>query len=560
MVATSPALVSSVHNGQLLRPPGSAGVSLGSWDLVAVAQAGDRDAFGELYRRYVRQVSGVVYSRTRDCGLVEDLTSETFLRALRSVGSVSDRGRDLGVWLTVIARHVVADHYKAARSRREVPTAEVAELAIDRVGRAGQVIVDDDTAEQLRSGIAGLSAESRRCLWLRFYRDLSVAQTAAVMGRSRASVKALQYRALNRLRAGWVAERGGPGGSGHQRSTAQNGRLGVPVESDGTRLGLRASLPGQDRVSARAEHSSGDLVRRARVAAAAGRAGVSDQAEQRTQGDPLTVAHGWELVRAAQAGDRDAFGRLYQRYAGGVSRFVGRRLRDRGAVEDLTSETFVRALRRLDSVTDQGRDVGAWLTTIARNLVFDHVKSSRNRWETTTADIAGIADADAGQVSPEQVVIAAETARELHGHVAGLSADQRECVQRRFVEELSVAETAVVMGRNVGAVKALQHRAIVGLRAAMTSHHPALAAAVGGHRAAQRGRCAVQRRPVDPLAGARRAVAEVSELVAGMDAAGGEVERAQQRARWRVNDLAAPTAHDGQDRTRSAVVTEDGVW
>ena len=90
----------------------------------------------------------------------------------------------------------------------------------------------------------------------------------------------------------------------------------------------------------------------------------------------------WELVEAAQAGDREAFGQLYARYAGGVSRFLGHRVRDRALVEDLTSETFARALRRIDSVRDQGRDPGAWLTTIARNLVFDHTKSSRYKLDT----------------------------------------------------------------------------------------------------------------------------------------------------------------------------------
>jgi RNA polymerase sigma-70 factor (ECF subfamily) len=95
---------------------------------------------------------------------------------------------------------------------------------------------------------------------------------------------------------------------------------------------------------------------------------------------------GWDLIEAAQSGDREAFGRLYSRYAPGVSRFVGSRLRDRDLAQDLTSETFARALRRIDSVSYQGRDAGAWFTTIARNLITDHVKSSRVQRETVTAE------------------------------------------------------------------------------------------------------------------------------------------------------------------------------
>src|SRR5919107_6012854 len=103
----------------------------------------------------------------------------------------------------------------------------------------------------------------------------------------------------------------------------------------------------------------------------------------------------WDLVSAAQRGDREAFGRLYGRYVGPVSRFLSARVPDRALAEDLTSETFARALRRLDSVTDQGRDVGAWFTTIARNLVLDHAKSCRHRLETTTGEFS-----DRGPLAP----------------------------------------------------------------------------------------------------------------------------------------------------------------
>src|SRR5919199_92495 len=100
------------------------------------------------------------------------------------------------------------------------------------------------------------------------------------------------------------------------------------------------------------------------------------------------TAGSWDLVAAAQAGDREAFGRLYARYAHGVARYVGHRVPDPYLAQDFTGETFARALRRIDSVSDQGRDVGAWLTTIARNLLADHWKSHRTQRETTVAEVA----------------------------------------------------------------------------------------------------------------------------------------------------------------------------
>lgn len=169
----------------------------------------------------------------------------------------------------------------------------------------------------------------------------------------------------------------------------------------------------------------------------------------------------WKLVRAAQDGDTGAFGRLYDRYVDIVFRYVLFRVGDRTLAEDVTSETFLRALRSISSVSYQGRDVGAWFVTIARNLVLDHVKSSRYRLEITTADIGDpSAGADSPDGGPEYEAVAAATKAELLDCIAKLNADQRECIVLRFLQGLSVAETAAVMGRNEGAIKALQHRAV----------------------------------------------------------------------------------------------------
>ena len=165
----------------------------------------------------------------------------------------------------------------------------------------------------------------------------------------------------------------------------------------------------------------------------------------------------WELVRAAQAGDAEAFGRLYDRYVDMVFRYLLHRVGNRTVAEDLTSETFVRALRRIDSLTYQGRDVGAWLVTIARNLVLDHVKSSRYRLEVTTADMR---DADRATEGPEDAVVQQLTHEQLLSCIRQLGSEQQECISLRFLQGLSVAETAEVMGKKDGAIKALTHRAV----------------------------------------------------------------------------------------------------
>lgn len=165
----------------------------------------------------------------------------------------------------------------------------------------------------------------------------------------------------------------------------------------------------------------------------------------------------WGLVEAAQAGDAEAFGRLYDRYVDVVHRYAYARLGDRTLAEDVTSETFLRALRRIGSVSYRGRDVGAWFVTIARNLVLDHVKSGRNRYEVVSGEPM---DADRSTEGPEPAVLRRLSAEELLKCVRQLPPDQQECIVLRFLQGLSVAETAAAMHRNAGAVKALQHRAL----------------------------------------------------------------------------------------------------
>ncbi|HVV11097.1 sigma-70 family RNA polymerase sigma factor [Amycolatopsis sp.] len=174
----------------------------------------------------------------------------------------------------------------------------------------------------------------------------------------------------------------------------------------------------------------------------------------------------WDLVHAAQEGDTAAFGSLYDRYVDVVYRYVYFRLGDRELAEDITSETFLRALRRITSVSYQGRDVGAWFITIARNIVLDHVKSSRYKLELVTDEVSESGSAPfAGQsfadgAGPEQQAVSSATRDALLKCIAALGEDQRECIVLRFIQGLSLTETAQIMKRNEGAIKALQHRAV----------------------------------------------------------------------------------------------------
>ena len=163
------------------------------------------------------------------------------------------------------------------------------------------------------------------------------------------------------------------------------------------------------------------------------------------------------LVELARKGDSDAFGMLYDHYQGSVYRFLFYRTRSSALAEDLTSETFFRALRSMQNFRWQGKDFGAWLMTIARNLATDHFKAGRTRLEMTTEDMGLHDDATEG---PETAVLAGLTNELLLRALTELPSEQKDCLIMRFLQGMSIAETANVLGRSEGAIKQLQLRGV----------------------------------------------------------------------------------------------------
>jgi RNA polymerase sigma-70 factor, ECF subfamily len=165
--------------------------------LVAAACAGDRDAFGGLWQRLSPSV--LAYFRAHAVGEAEDLTSEVFLAVFRSLGSFEgDAGGFRGLLFSVAHRRYV-DWVRRQRVRRGTVPLELAtglpaqrsaeDLALDRLGLG-----------PVRQLLAVLTEDQAQVVTLRILGDLSIAQTAQVLGRDAGAVKALQHRALARLR------------------------------------------------------------------------------------------------------------------------------------------------------------------------------------------------------------------------------------------------------------------------------------------------------------------------------------------------------------------------
>ena len=169
-----------------------------------------------------------------------------------------------------------------------------------------------------------------------------------------------------------------------------------------------------------------------------------------------------EQVRLAQEGSAHAFALLYDRYVDQIYGYVYHRVGHRQTAEDLVSDVFLRALRRITSFKWQGVDFGAWLMTIARNRVHDHFKSARFRLEATVEEVFDT-PTSGGADDPEQALLSSDVTKHVHDAIRQLKGEQAEVLYLRFIQHLNVAETAEVMGKTDGAIKALQYRALKSL-------------------------------------------------------------------------------------------------
>jgi len=184
------------------------------------------------------------------------------------------------------------------------------------------------------------------------------------------------------------------------------------------------------------------------------------------------------LIEAAQAGDEAAWRELYEQYHAQVLRYVRWRVPGPDA-EDLAADVWVRTLKGLrDRYTFTGQDLGAWLVTIARNLIADHYKCARSRLSASYDPKLLVECYDHGEWGTVLERVEAQPERQTIGYLDGLSLWgavrrlvplQRRCIELRFAQGLSVSETAQEMGCNDAAIKSLQHRAIQALQRQLES-------------------------------------------------------------------------------------------
>jgi RNA polymerase sigma-70 factor (ECF subfamily) len=181
-------------------------------------------------------------------------------------------------------------------------------------------------------------------------------------------------------------------------------------------------------------------------------------------------AGGWDLVAAARDGDRTAAHTLYERYQAYLAGYVRRRVVDRDTAADLTQDAWVAALAGLSTARDQGRDVGCWLSTIARNKLIDHARSHHTR---RTHLVERVPDTPDPASDPADVItrgeLVATTQVVVRAALAQLPPDQRRVIYARYWAQRSAREIATEWDRTEGAIRALTARGFASLRAQLSA-------------------------------------------------------------------------------------------
>ena len=168
-------------------------------ELVDLAKTGDKDAFGELYERYLDKIYSYVYYRTGNHHDAEDLTARVFFRAMAHIDSYTERGVPFQAWLYRIAHNLVANWHRDRGRRKVIPLDEfiAASLKSDAPDKQAE---DQEERDALRAAIRRLPEERQQLLLLKFVDHLSNAEIGDTMNRTEGAIKSLYHRTLIALR------------------------------------------------------------------------------------------------------------------------------------------------------------------------------------------------------------------------------------------------------------------------------------------------------------------------------------------------------------------------
>lgn len=174
----------------------------------------------------------------------------------------------------------------------------------------------------------------------------------------------------------------------------------------------------------------------------------------------LSQADVQSLVARAQAGDTEAYARLYDAYAAKIHSYLRYHLNGRvDAAEDLAADVFMKALEKINSYQFNGVPFSAWLYRIAHNHLIDFLRAQSKKQGVSLDECNSVDDPSAEKALDQTL-----TQHQLRGALEGLTDEQRQVITYRFLHDRSIAATAHLMDKNEDAIKQLQVRALRNMR------------------------------------------------------------------------------------------------
>lgn len=167
-------------------------------DLIERAK-NDKEAFGQLYERYVTKIYNYIYYRTGNVADAEDLTARVFIRAMQHIGRYDDRGVPFSAWLYRIAHNLVANWHRDRSRRKILSLDDVSQWHMNEDGPESLAQLLEDR-EALLATIRRLPADRQELLILKFVERLSNKEIGEIMDRSEGAIKSLYHRTLLSLR------------------------------------------------------------------------------------------------------------------------------------------------------------------------------------------------------------------------------------------------------------------------------------------------------------------------------------------------------------------------
>lgn len=170
------------------------------------------------------------------------------------------------------------------------------------------------------------------------------------------------------------------------------------------------------------------------------------------------------LVQRAQKCDQEAFGQLYERNFDKIYRYIALKIGNKADAEDMTQQVFIKSLQSISSYKWRDIPFSAWLFRIAHNQIVDYLRKKTRQPTASLDNVLAISESNPQQSAEDQMAV-----EELILAARNLTPAQQEVISLRFAGDLPIAQVAKVMGKSPGAIKALQHSAVVALRKIMVN-------------------------------------------------------------------------------------------